>query len=164
MSMKNSNDTIGNRTRDLPACSAVPQPITLPAACPLVMLCLTEIYTLFVLEKYIGMTNVKLKESQRPLNRRLIGPQNKGGFFEKIRTYCPLSEFELPNPQRNAAHMGSNSLRISFAVSIFFAHKKRTTPRCSIVVHVFRASPSCNGCYVCTVIRIPIVVRHNKTR
>jgi len=25
MSMKNSNDTIGNRTRDLPACSAVPQ-------------------------------------------------------------------------------------------------------------------------------------------
>jgi len=30
MSMKNSNDTIGNRTRDLPACSAVPQPTTPP--------------------------------------------------------------------------------------------------------------------------------------
>jgi hypothetical protein len=27
ISMKNSNDIIGNRTRDLPACSAVPQPI-----------------------------------------------------------------------------------------------------------------------------------------
>jgi hypothetical protein len=27
MSMKNSIDTIGNRTRDFPACSAVPQPI-----------------------------------------------------------------------------------------------------------------------------------------
>jgi len=26
MSMKNSNDTIGNRTHDLSACSAVPQP------------------------------------------------------------------------------------------------------------------------------------------
>ena len=26
MSMKNSNDTIGNQTRDLRACSAVPQP------------------------------------------------------------------------------------------------------------------------------------------
>jgi len=25
MSMKNSNDTIGNRTRDLPVCTAVPQ-------------------------------------------------------------------------------------------------------------------------------------------
>jgi hypothetical protein len=30
MSMKNSNDTIGNRTRDLPACSTMPQPTTLP--------------------------------------------------------------------------------------------------------------------------------------
>jgi hypothetical protein len=29
MSMKNSNDTIGNRTRDRPACSALPQS-TLP--------------------------------------------------------------------------------------------------------------------------------------
>ena len=27
MSMKNSNDTIGNQTRDLPACSALPQPL-----------------------------------------------------------------------------------------------------------------------------------------
>jgi hypothetical protein len=43
-------------------------------------------------------------------------------------------------PQRNAAHMGSISLWISFAAPIFFAHKKRTTPRCSIVVHVFRGA------------------------
>jgi hypothetical protein len=28
--MKNSNDTIGNPTRDLPACSAVPQPTAPP--------------------------------------------------------------------------------------------------------------------------------------
>jgi hypothetical protein len=32
MSMKNSNDTIGNRTRELPTCSAVPQPTALPRA------------------------------------------------------------------------------------------------------------------------------------
>jgi hypothetical protein len=38
-----------------------------------------------------------------------------------------------------SVHMGSISLWISFA-SIFFAHKKRTTPRCSIVVHVFRGA------------------------
>jgi hypothetical protein len=31
-SMKNSSDTIGNRIRDLPTCSAVPQPIALPRA------------------------------------------------------------------------------------------------------------------------------------
>jgi len=30
--MKNSSDTIGNRTRDLPTCSAVPQPTVLPRA------------------------------------------------------------------------------------------------------------------------------------
>jgi hypothetical protein len=27
MSLKNSSDTIGNRTRDLPVCSVVPQPL-----------------------------------------------------------------------------------------------------------------------------------------
>ena len=32
MSMKNFNDTIGNQTRDLPACRAVPQPTALPRA------------------------------------------------------------------------------------------------------------------------------------
>jgi hypothetical protein len=30
MSMKNSNDTIGNRSRDLPVCITVPQPTALP--------------------------------------------------------------------------------------------------------------------------------------
>ena len=30
MSMKNSNDTIGDRTRELPACSAVPHPTASP--------------------------------------------------------------------------------------------------------------------------------------
>jgi hypothetical protein len=32
MSIKNSNDTIGNRTRDLPVFSAVPQPTAPPRA------------------------------------------------------------------------------------------------------------------------------------
>jgi hypothetical protein len=32
MSMKKSSDTIGNPTRDLPACSAVPQPTAPPRA------------------------------------------------------------------------------------------------------------------------------------
>jgi hypothetical protein len=31
MSTKNCNDTIGNRNRDLPACSAVPQPTVPPS-------------------------------------------------------------------------------------------------------------------------------------
>jgi hypothetical protein len=32
MSIEKSNDVMKNRTRDLPACSIVPQPITLPRA------------------------------------------------------------------------------------------------------------------------------------
>ena len=41
--MKNSSDTIGNRTRDLPICSAVPQPPALPRApvCVCVCVCLS---------------------------------------------------------------------------------------------------------------------------
>jgi hypothetical protein len=35
--MKNSNDTIGNRTRDLQACSTVPQQIAPPRA-PVILL------------------------------------------------------------------------------------------------------------------------------
>jgi len=34
MSMKKSSNTIGNRTRNLPTCSPVPQPTAPPAACP----------------------------------------------------------------------------------------------------------------------------------
>jgi len=45
MSMKNSNDTMGNRTRDLPACSAVPQP-TVPLRAPNLEVGGTKIYSL----------------------------------------------------------------------------------------------------------------------
>jgi len=44
MSMKNSSDIIGNRTRDLPACSAVPQP-TAPPRAPFLLL-VTTVYTI----------------------------------------------------------------------------------------------------------------------
>jgi len=43
MSVKNASDTIGNRTRDLPACSPVPQP-TAPQCAPLYVLVQTGIY------------------------------------------------------------------------------------------------------------------------
>jgi hypothetical protein len=51
MSMKNSNDTIRNRTRDLPAFSAVPQPIAPQRALRLhVKMLITEELNIF---KYI---------------------------------------------------------------------------------------------------------------
>ena len=43
MSMKNSNDTIGNQTRDRLTCSAVPQPTAPPAACPITVTYLSKL-------------------------------------------------------------------------------------------------------------------------
>jgi hypothetical protein len=36
--MRNSNETITNRTRDLPSCRAVPQPTAPPRASPIIVL------------------------------------------------------------------------------------------------------------------------------
>jgi len=48
-SMKNSNDTIGNRTRDLAACSAVPQLTASPRAKLYTDLRLTDVWATFYL-------------------------------------------------------------------------------------------------------------------
>jgi len=52
--MKNSNDTMGNRTRDLPTCSAVPQPTAPPAACPFSFLYASKAETAVLMLKMIG--------------------------------------------------------------------------------------------------------------
>ena len=48
MSLKNSNDTIGNRTRHLPACSALSQPTAPPRASPPLVPRLKERVQLYV--------------------------------------------------------------------------------------------------------------------
>jgi hypothetical protein len=56
MSIKNLNDTIGNRTHDLPTCSAVPQPTAPPCAplkpCTLQIICNT--YSKTPLDQNLG--------------------------------------------------------------------------------------------------------------
>jgi hypothetical protein len=59
MTMKNSNDTIGNRTRDLPACNAVPQPTA-----PECSLLRTEIK--------INQLEINMAEIQGALTRSVI--------------------------------------------------------------------------------------------
>jgi hypothetical protein len=67
MSMKNSNDTIGNRTRDLPACSTVPQPTASPewkvlSACRTVTF-ITFQHPCFVLSFFLpGVTHFGIAE------------------------------------------------------------------------------------------------------
>ena len=69
--MKNSNDTIGNRTRDLPACSAVPQP-TAPPRAPAVkgILVIKEQQMCYILFLFLQITSrcvLKLKEGETVL-------------------------------------------------------------------------------------------------
>ena len=47
--MKNADDSIGNSTRDLPACSAFPQPIA----------CIPQFYNMWQLNVKEGMTQIK---------------------------------------------------------------------------------------------------------
>jgi hypothetical protein len=66
-------------------------------------------------------------------------------------------------PQRNAAHMGSISLWISFA-SIFLAHKKTHNAMLFYRGACIQGRRHLVTAATFVVMRIPIVVRHNKTR
>jgi hypothetical protein len=67
--MKNYSDTIGNRTRDLPTCSAVPQPTAPPRI------------GLSVPRKIEAVSFIVLRKTQ------IIPRQNKSAFGE-ISTEC----------------------------------------------------------------------------
>ena len=74
MSMENSSDTIGNRTRDLPTCSAVPQP-TAPPRAPVVYVMLEISEALVRLSRNVRVTKiVKVKWSRyRPGVAQTVG-------------------------------------------------------------------------------------------
>ena len=70
--MKNSNDAIGNRTRDLPACSAVPQP-TAPLRAPLYYE-----YDLKML-KSVCAASINMKtDEDREAEKYCINPNTRG--------------------------------------------------------------------------------------
>jgi hypothetical protein len=61
MSVKNSSDTIGNRTRDVPACSAVPQPNVPPRAS------LSSLVAYKIKDKYHSNSSPALQCAGQPL-------------------------------------------------------------------------------------------------
>ena len=62
MSMKNSSDTIGNRTRDLSTCSVVPQPTAPPRAYIYIYIYMyIYIYVYIYIYIYIGLKEWNLK-------------------------------------------------------------------------------------------------------
>ena len=64
MSIKNSNETIGNQTRDLPGCSAVPRPTAPPRASIIIS-------TTMKLIRYLSKGKGKGKGKVTPLQARL---------------------------------------------------------------------------------------------
>jgi hypothetical protein len=67
MSMKNSNDTIGNRTSDLPACSTVPQPTTPQRTAPYLKL-YKNFGILFSTENFVSIFISTLLQTRLPLH------------------------------------------------------------------------------------------------
>ena len=83
--MKNSSDTIGKRTRDLPTCSLVPQPTALRRApC-----------------RPVQHFNVISREPKRVLSTRfgLHVPSSGTSFYSNLKTQANLS---MNNPVRGA--------------------------------------------------------------
>jgi len=84
--MNNSNDTIGNRTRDLPACSAVPQPNAPPCVPPVSENTVPNLDSGFV---YLP--------SRRPdINRNLCNSQLS--IHSQIYVYIPTNPAEIQTP------------------------------------------------------------------
>jgi hypothetical protein len=93
MSMKNSNDTIRKRTRDLPACSAVPQPTAPPCAlvcmlngsCDLCGYLLSNTHA--CREEWQSLTKVGTKFSETAIMFIIKFTHVVGTSFTKLRLY-----------------------------------------------------------------------------
>ena len=87
--MKNSNDTIGGRTRDLPACSAVPQPTAPPRA-----LIMNDYKIQAKPSPTYFRFNIILKSISRSSQQPLSDFRNKtlyARFLCPMRARCPAS-------------------------------------------------------------------------
>jgi hypothetical protein len=76
MSMKNSSDTFGNRTRDLPVCSAFPQPNALPRA-----------------PRFYSHIKIKMRFSKLPFLLTQIFEKSRKCFSRRCKKICGHGAF-----------------------------------------------------------------------
>ena len=74
--MKNSNYTIGNRTRDLPACSAVPQPTALPRTPSQNSVSLISTHWKIILSS-TALVNYRINSSSASFRNGRVSPRQK---------------------------------------------------------------------------------------
>ena len=105
MSMKNSNGTIGNRTRDLPICSAVSQPTGSP--CTPISLYKSPIFLLFFLSREALPspfpelpTIFKFHISQTVYIRRTCGSPIQIQHSQWLTIYVQIIHFRLQVPSQ----------------------------------------------------------------
>jgi len=89
--MKNSKDTIGNRTRDLPTCSAVPQPTALPRAPNIMNMCVC------VCVCVCSCLSFPVCKAHTPCYIAVCGLSDSKVFFHIISLRALLSKKKLVN-------------------------------------------------------------------
>jgi hypothetical protein len=87
MSMKNSNNIVGNRTRDLPACSTVPQPAA-PRRSPLNVIteANSEMLLLLILTGCINSVRLN-KRLTSQIRNALLDQELKGNIWRVSTLY-----------------------------------------------------------------------------
>jgi len=83
--MKNSNDTIGNRIRDLPACSAVPQPTAPPrASYRIIPTSINVINTNNLYSSWFVMGHTKFGTAKISLQCNISGPTSTSRMIDLL--------------------------------------------------------------------------------
>jgi hypothetical protein len=104
LSLKNSNDNIGNRIRDLPACSAVPQP-TAPPRAPIMLVANINIVT--------GGTNGNLsKQNKNSYNQCKLLKPTTGTTVSISNSIAILTISYRISPTRHSNHRNITTLSI----------------------------------------------------
>jgi len=96
MSMKNSNDTIGNRTRDLPACSASYSVLIQNSVQNI--LCYYKIFVFLLIVLYFSRCSMKLRQQKVKIRMSEV---LEGNSSEKTSEFLPPPPFPgIPQRKR----------------------------------------------------------------
>ena len=166
MSMKNPNDTIGDRTRDLPACGTVPQPSAPPRALYHEQKCWTyEIFHTDSRSRHVNLApkNVAHKTGtplqivshvfEHPTMWEDEGVEVKLQSLFKLGTTHPWMDSYM-NPPPPAP--GKAPLVPGWAPNLFYTLRKieKTLPVSGIEIRIPRSSSACSSHYTIKMVRI----------
>ena len=152
--MKNSNDTIGNRTRDLPTCSAVPQPAA-PPRTPL-LLPLQELFRKGISKCTVALVHAttvyKVNRGVAPLILKLGALAGRGRSRSRPGCFLHCQELRYASNTR----LGESQIQSGR----FGEHKKISFPCPNSNPELCRLSPRHYNVYIIQVLRINTVTSH----